>query len=287
VLSGEPVDFVAAYAHPLPLHTIATLLGLPRAEWDAFGRLAAAASSSNPHLETRAALRSRLVAELELLRYFRERVGSPGDGSGLLTTLHGAVADGGATVREAVGLCREVLVAGADSTVNHLSSALLLLAQEPALRRRVTADPEALDAFIEEALRLEPPFAGFWRRARHATTLGGVELREGALLLIPFAALNRDPAAFACPDAVDVDRSRPHRHLAFGQGIHFCVGAPLARLESRATFRALLPRVGAIELLCDPAELRPRPSIQDRGVAELPVRLPPLSEGRQERTVAR
>lgn len=275
VLAGEPVDFVADYAHALPLHTVATLLGLPRGEWDRFGALAAAASTSNPHLETRAALRARLHAELALARYFAARIAelSPGDDpDGLLAALHAAVADGRATLREAVGLCREVLVAGADSTVNHLSSAVLMLAQDPALHARVRGGGAALEAFVEEALRLEPPFAGFWRRARSATTLGGVTLPAGALVLVPFAALNRDPAVFRTPDAVDLERPTPRRHLTFGQGIHFCVGAPLARLESLATFRALLPGTRRIDLLVDPAELVPRPSIQDRGVVALPVR---------------
>lgn len=274
VLGGGPVDFVADYAHALPLHTVATLLGLPRDEWDGFGVLAAAASTSNPHLETKEALRTRLHAELDLARYFTRRVSDPAgdDPDGLLAALHAAVAGGDATVREAVGLCREVLVAGADSTVNHLTSAVLLLAQDPALLARLRAGDGALEAFVEEALRLEPPFAGFWRRARHATTLGGVALPSGALVLVPFAALNRDPSAFADPDAVDLDRPAPRRHLSFGQGIHFCVGAPLARLESLATFRALVPAIRGIELLTGPDDLVPLPSIQDRGLVALPLR---------------
>jgi cytochrome P450 len=141
------------------------------------------------------------------------------------------------------------------------------------LTRRVAADRAALAAFVEEALRLEPAFTGFWRRARHATTLGGVPLPAGALLLVPFAALNRDPAAFPAPDRVDLDRPAPRRHLAFSHGIHFCIGAPLVRLQSLSTFRRLLDRVDRIELLADPAALPYEPSVQDRALASLPVHL--------------
>jgi pikromycin synthase len=126
---------------------------------------------------------------------------------------------------------------------------------------------------VEEALRLESPFTGFWRRARRAAALAGGALPAGALLLVPFGALNRDPAAFPEPGRADLGRPAPRRHLAFGHGIHFCVGAPLARLEAAVALQRLLPRLERVELLADPAELLYRPSIQGRGLAILPVRL--------------
>ena len=92
---------------------------------------------------------------------------------------------------------------------------------------------------------------------------------------MPFAALNRDPAAFGDPDRLDLARPAPRRHLAFGHGVHFCIGAPLARLEAEVALRALLPRVGRVELLVAPEALRYRPSIQARGLEELPLRLVP------------
>lgn len=278
LLTGQPVDAVAVFAKLLPLRLIATLLGLPRERWPQFAELAAVASTSNPHLEDKAALRRRLTAELDLMRFFGRAIEQPPhdlDVHGLLRGLREAVDAGHLTLREATGLCRELLVAGAESTVHHLASALLLLAQDPTLLGTLRSEPALLPRFVEEALRLEPPFPGFWRRARGEVTLAGRRLPADALVLIPFAALNRDPDEFPDPDELDLHRPAPRRHLAFGHGLHFCLGAPLVRLQSLATFRALVPRVRSIELLVDPAELRPVPSIQDRGVLELPLRCVP------------
>jgi len=277
VLGGAPVDFVAGFAAELPLRVVGTLLGLPPAELAAFGALAARASTSNPHRETKASLRDRLEAELALLRRFETLLAGPAPtppGS-LLAGLRAAVRARELTLREAIGLSREVLVAGAETTVDLLSSVVLLLAREPALLGRARDDAAARAALVEEALRLESPFTGFWRRARRATTLGGVALPADALLLVPFGALNRDPAAHREPDRPDLDRPAPRRHLAFGHGIHFCVGAPLARLEAQVALEALLARVERVELLTDPGSLRYRPSIQGRGLEALPVRLVP------------
>ena len=280
LVTGEPIDAVATFAHELPLRVIATLLGLPRARWHEFAQVAVSASTSNPHLEDRDGLRARLEAELSLMRWFGAMIDAPDpdlDAHGLLRGLREAVAEGSLTRREATGLCRELLVAGADSTVNHLASGLLLLALEPTLLARLRAEPAAIPAFVEEALRLEPPFPGFWRRAREAVDLAGVAVPADGLLLVPFAALNRDPVLFPRPDAVDLDRPAPRRHLSFGHGLHFCLGAPLVRLQSVAAFRAVTERTSAIELLVDPSELVPIPSIQDRGVEMLPLRCVPAT----------
>ncbi len=278
LITGAPVDAVAAFAAALPLRVVGTLLGLPAAEWAAYGRLAAAASTSNPHRDTKATLRDRLLAELALMRRFAALLDGPAGAlapDGLVAGLRAAVGAGSLARREALGLLREVLVAGSETTADHLAAVLLLLAREPGLLGRVRDDAGALAALVEEALRLETPFTGFWRRATRATVLAGTALPEGALLLVPFGALNRDPAAFADPGRVDLDRPSPRRHVAFGHGIHFCVGAPLARLESETALRALLPRIERVELLADPAELRWRASIQGRGLEALPLRVVP------------
>ncbi|HEX8101079.1 MAG TPA: cytochrome P450 [Solirubrobacteraceae bacterium] len=271
---GEPFDFVAAFAEPLPFRVVALLFGLPEAEWPRFAALAAAANGDAPHLETKARLRERLLAELALMRYFARRIEAPGtDPEGLLAGLGAAVAAGAITLREATGLCREVLVAGADSTGNHLSTAVLALARDPALAARLRDDPALVEPFAEELLRLEPPFKGFWRRARRDAVLGGVRIPGDGLVLLPFAALNRDPAAVDRPDAIVLDRPSPRRHLSFGHGIHFCIGAPLARLQSAVALRALLARGPELTLAEPVAGLRYRPSIQVGGLAALRVAL--------------
>lgn len=263
LLTGAEVDAVAAFTAPLPLRMVGTLLGLPALEeWRA---LAVVASTSNPHLETKATLRARLLAELGLLRRFEALLAAPP--SALTQGLADAVAAGTLTSREAAGLCREILVAGSETTGDLLASLLLVLSRDPALLR---ADMEVV---VEEVMRLESPFPGFWRRAAEDTTLDGVDLPAGTLLLVPFGALNRDPEMFPAPDELRLDREQPRRHLAFGNGIHFCVGAPLARLQIGRALHGLLPRVRRIELLTGEDDLRYRPSVQARGLAALPLRL--------------
>jgi len=281
VLTGEPVDFVERFAVRLPLDAICTLFGIPPAERARFKAIAVAADLSDPHTETRQQMRERFAAELELRAYFSDRIADAGglDEEGVIAGLGVAVRDGRVTMDEACGLCRELLVAGSDSTVNHLASAVLLLGTEPGLLDRVRDDSDRRETFIEEALRLEPPFSGFWRRATRDVELGGVTVPAGDHVLLCFPAANRDRDAVPRPRDVDLDRPMPKRHLTFGQGIHFCVGAPLARLESAASFAALLPQTARIELLEPPERLRWKPSVQVRGLEALPVRFVPRAPG--------
>jgi cytochrome P450 len=269
LLTGEPVDAVAAFARPLPVAVTGGLLGLAPGEHDEFAALAGAASTSNPHRETKATLRARLHAEVELMRRFGERLDAPPDG-GVIAGLRDAVAAGTLSRRGALGLCRELVVAGTETIADHVAALLLLLARDPALLTQVRDDADARAALTEEALRLESPFTGFWRRARNATELAGEALPADAHLLIPFGALNRDPAAFPAPARLDLDRTAPRRHLAFGHGIHFCIGAPLARLQSERVLAALAPAIERVELLAEPEY---HASIQSRGVRALRLRV--------------
>jgi cytochrome P450 len=115
-----------------------------------------------------------------------------------------------------------------------------MLAEDPALQQRLREKPQDLDVFVEEALRLESPFRQMMRSVPHDTTLGGVDISSGSTVLLLFAAGNRDGAQFDDPDRIDLTRDSPKRHLAFGHGIHFCVGAALARIEARAVLGAIL-----------------------------------------------
>jgi cytochrome P450 family 144 len=137
-------------------------------------------------------------------------------------------------------------------------------------------DPQLIPTFVEEALRLESPFRCHMRTAVADTTLGAVDIPAGATVLMMWGAANRDPGEFECPDQVDLERRVPRRHVAFGRGIHFCVGAPLARLEARIVLTELLERTRSITL--DHAQ-PPRwvPSLQVRRHEKLPVQLVPRS----------
>jgi cytochrome P450 len=174
------------------------------------------------------------VAERDVMRFFLAALEEPDEG--ILALLRDAVDDGVITPREAAGLCREVLVAGSDSVGHLLAGALAEIA--------VRGAPADLSAFVEHRLAVDPPFAAFWRRATRGVTLAGVEIPAGGLVQLAYARLNEGAA----------------RHLSFGHGVHFCLGAALARLEASISLRAILDATRAIEV-AGPAERLASPAV--------------------------
>ena len=128
--------------------------------------------------------------------------------------------------------------------------------------------PTLIDAFIEEVVRLESPFKGHYRVVKQATTLGNITLPKQARVLLLWSAANRDPDHYAAAASVDLQRERPRDHLGFGRGIHFCVGARLARLETKIMLEELLRQTSGFQLMSDPVHL---PSIFVRRLAQLPL----------------
>ena len=248
IVTGAPVDVVEAFTRPVPFRVVARLLGLPRADWGELEALAHAASTDDTATEDLPALRARILAERDVMRFFEAHLEGPSEG--LLPVLRAAVADGAITPREAAGLCREVLVAGSDSVGHLLAGALEQLATH--------GPPDDLAAFVEQRLALDPPFTAFWRRATRDTVLDGVAIPAGGLVQLPYAQLNAGAA----------------RHLSFGHGIHFCLGAALARLEAEVALRAVLDATSAIAV-AGPAERLASPAVG--GYRRLVLRLQPVA----------
>lgn len=183
-----------------------------------------------------------------------------------------AVAQGLLPRRHALGILVVLLGAGIESTASLIGNAVRLLAGDPDLQLRLRSDPTLVPAFIEETLRLEPPFRFHYRAVTRDCELGGTALRKGNRLMLSWASANRDASIFERPDEIDLHRRFPRHHLAFGRGIHFCVGAPLARLETRVVVEELLARTRRIEL--DPARpSRYAPSLFVRRPATLSLRV--------------
>ena len=153
-----------------------------------------------------------------------------------------AVAAGDIEFGEGLVIMHTLLSAGGESTTSLLGSAIHMLALNPELQARLRDEPRLVAPFIEEALRLESPFRYHMRHATRATEVHGVPIAAGSTVLLFWGAANRDPAEYDRPDDVVLDRPAPKHHLAFGRGIHFCVGAPLARLEAEVVLTRLLAR---------------------------------------------
>ena len=211
----------------------------------------------------------------EMVEYFgrlaEERRRRPG--SDLLSGLVEAEEAGDRlTQRELLATCVLLYVAGHETTVNLIGNGLLALLRHPTELRRLRDDPGLIPGAIEELLRYDGPVQRTGRMAARDTEIGGVPIPEGSLVLGLLGAANRDPAQFAEPNRLDLTRAEP-RHLAFGSGIHYCLGAPLARLEAQVAIGTVLRRFPALTLAVE----RPvwRPSSALRGLEALPVVLEP------------
>jgi cytochrome P450 len=164
-----------------------------------------------------------------------------------------------------------LLVAGHETTVNLIGNGVLALLEHPDQMERLRAEPALLDTAVEELLRYAGPVAVSTERyAREDVALAGVTIPRGSLVFAVIASANRDERQFPDPDRLDVARE-PNRHLSFGLGPHFCLGAPLARLEARVAIGALLRRVANIRLGTAPGSLRWRRGLALRGLESLPL----------------
>jgi cytochrome P450 len=173
---------------------------------------------------------------------------------------------------EALTILHTLLSAGGESTTSLLGNAVRLLVEHQDLQEHLRQNAELIPTFVEEALRLEPPFRYHMRFATRDTTLGGVDIPAGATVLLLWGAANRDTAEFERPDEIDLQRRVPRHHVAFGRGLHHCVGAPLARVEARSVLTVLLERTSSITLAPEQA---PRwvNSLMVRRHDRLPLRL--------------
>jgi cytochrome P450 len=147
------------------------------------------------------------------------------------------------SMEELVAIVAQILTAGNETTAAAMSSAMIRLIEQPGLEQQLRDNPKLIPQFVEEVLRLDSPIQGLFRRATRDTEIGGVPITEGSIVVIKWAAANRDPAQFANPNAVDLERSNSRQHTAFGYGPHFCIGNQLARGELRIALTELLKRM--------------------------------------------
>ena len=190
----------------------------------------------------------------------------------LLSDLVNARIDGETPLDDAeiLSIAQQIMVAGNETTTHSLAGGIVHLANHPDQADAVRADPKLLGNLVEEVLRLETPTAGMWRVATRDTTLGGVDIPKGAMMMLRYAAANRDPARYPGPDLFDVTRQNARSHLAFGRGIHMCVGNMLSRKEMTLAFGELLRRLDNIKIK-DGVKLEVAPNILLRGLVSVPI----------------
>jgi cytochrome P450 len=273
--SGE-IDFVTAFAQPLPLVVIADFLGVPRSELKVFRRWSDDAAEVLGGQLTPERSQECYASLGELLEYFADQVElrrrEPAED--FLTSLIDARIDGETplSTEEMLSLAYVTLVAGNETTANLLASMTLLLLRNPDQLARLRADRTLIPAAVEEALRLEAPGQGSVRLTGEDTAINGCPLPAGSRVLIVAGAANRDAEIYPEPDRFDVDRADSRSHLTFGKGIHFCLGAALSRLEGVVALEVLLDRLDSLEIR-EPFE----PSYVDnavlRGLRALPLRV--------------
>lgn len=248
VVDGR-IEWMSSMANRLPMMVVAKLLGLPATDVDELIRLGYATTTLLDGVVTPAQLEAAGIAALELSTYVMghfEKAGGAGD-SGLIADMASRYASGEVDQGVALAIMLTLFSAAGESTASLLGSAAWILADQPEVQRRLRDNPELLGAFIEEALRYEPPFRAHYRHVWRDTTLGGVRLPANGHLLLMWAAANRDPAHFEAPDEFRLDRAGAKGHVSFGKGAHFCIGAALARLEAQIVFSMLLERTEWID----------------------------------------
>jgi cytochrome P450 family 144 len=273
-LDADSVDFMAAIGNVVPITMINRLIGFYDSD---LNQLLEAAFDSTAMLGstlTYDELMALISRSAEIQVWVTEQLSSamrdPADD--LLGAVAQGVTNGALSTTEAIVILHTLLSAGGESTTSLLGNAVRILAEHRDVQDQLRENPELIPLFVEEALRLEPPFRYHMRFASRSTSLGGVEISGGSTILLLWGAANRDPAKFDRQEMVDMTREVPRRHVAFGRGIHHCVGAPLARVEARNVLSVLLARTSDITL--DP-ERPPKwtNSLMVRRHEELAVRL--------------
>ena len=279
---GAELDFLAAFAEPLPVWAISRVLGLPESSRADIRRWSAAAAASiggrpDPaawigHERTLLHYQQTMAAEIEQVR--RE------PREGLLSTLVQAADDDEEPIPlpQLLTLLRELVIAGNETSGKLITELVRLLDATPGEWDRIRDEPDRAREVVEEGLRWATPSQTAFRRATADTQLAGVDIPAGSVLVVSFASANRDHDIYAEPDRFDPDRDGLQHHLAFGMGRHTCIGNPLARMEAVTSVQVLASQFTALTVLHGKPE-RYNASFMVRGLVELPVRVRRRPEG--------
>jgi cytochrome P450 len=268
VASKGEMDVIDDLAYPLPVTVIAELLGIPQADRERFKYWSDQVVGATPYRDR--------DAQTEMSEYFRwmieQRRQEPQND--LISALLAAEIEGQhLDEQELLGFCILLLVAGNETTTNLIGNSVLCFDEHPEAMEQLRADPALLPDAIEEVLRYRSPIKMMFRVATTDVELGDRQIRAGEGVTAWISSANHDESQFPHADTFDIRRT-PNRHLAFGYGIHFCIGAPLARLESKIALAAMLERLPHMRQVRD-VPLEPSESFILYGVKHLPITFQP------------
>ncbi|MGW3274504.1 cytochrome P450 family protein [Streptomyces kronopolitis] len=274
---GE-ADLIHEFAFPLPIYAICDLLGVPREDQDDFRDWAGMMirHGGGPRGGVARSVKKIRAYLAELIHKKRAKLSDDLISDLIRASDHGEHL----TENEAAAMAFVILFAGFETTINLIGNSAHAFFRNPAQRAVFQgavdrSDDTLLDSAVEELLRFNGPVElATWRYATEALEIGGQSIRKGAPVLAVLAAADRDPERFTQPDTLDLAR-RDNQHLGYGHGIHYCLGAPLARLEGRTALETLFRRLPDLQLAVDPADLRWRGGLIMRGLRTLPVEFKP------------
>ncbi|MGI9284519.1 MAG: cytochrome P450 [Pseudomonadales bacterium] len=273
-------DFVREFTTPLPVYVIADQLGVPREDlrdfkrWsDSFARRLSQLATPDEQMED---AQNILAHQLYFANVIEERRLNPQDD--MISDLVAIeINDPDTSERRALNMdelqsiLQQLLVAGNETTTSAITGGMVSLIQNPAQLQNLQDNLDKIPNAVEEILRMESPSAGMWRVVKKDSEVHGVKIPEGSLLMLRYHAANRDRALFETPNRIDISRENADDHIAFGQGIHFCPGAMLARKEMEVAFTALLSRLTNFRLLEERCDLTYWPNIVLRGLKEVHI----------------
>jgi cytochrome P450 len=246
-------EWVTEYAIPIPLYTIGKQMGVPEADMP---KIKSWTDAWVQRLGLMQTMEERLWSagqEIEGQHYFQkifDRLRQSPEDTVLSDMVNKEIPEWGRTLTDAElhsEMFADIFVGGSETTTNALSGGLLMLIERPEMWEQISADPEnLLPIFIEEVVRLEGPVQGLLRETSEDVTLHDVFIPSGSIVNLRFAAANRDGEAFGCPADIDLNRENVKGHLGYGFGVHFCLGAPLARRELYWGFKAFMDKVSSV-----------------------------------------
>ncbi len=275
---GQVIDGVKEFAIPLTIAVICEQMGIAHYNGAKISQWSEAITAQIGRMQDREQMvaNAKLICELQnfIIEQMKDREAAPKEDM-ISDLVHAELSDGSKlTFAEAVSLVRALIIAGNDTTATAIGNLLFVLATQPELAQQLydnIDDDRYLNRFVEELLRIAPPVRGLAKMTTCETELGGVKLPKGAHMLVLYASGNDDEAQFECPRTFNMDRGNLGSHVAFGVGIHRCIGASLARMEIKVAAKELVRRVGEFKLAIPVEQVKYQPTVATRSIASLPM----------------